>query len=126
MWWTFGILSSRCRILKRTIIASPDTCIDFIKATCVLHNYLVKTDTSNTQSSRYCPPNFVDTELVDGFSYKGLWRNAAEDYDNFLLGRGVNNSCGRAATTPRDKLAFFMFDEDLESFQLFNMILVPL
>jgi hypothetical protein len=36
----FGVLAIRWRIYRRPIIANPDSVVDYVRATCVLHNFL--------------------------------------------------------------------------------------
>jgi hypothetical protein len=36
----FGLLAARWRIYRRAIIANPDAVVDYIKATCALHNFV--------------------------------------------------------------------------------------
>ena len=66
---SFGILASMWRIFRRSIIATPDHAIAYTKAAIALHNYL-----RVTESSVYCPPGFVDTEISDAYVVSGRWR----------------------------------------------------
>lgn len=69
---TFGILSCRFRLLRRSIEVHPDTGQEIVMACCLLHNYLRK----NARST-YLPPDAVDTEGDDGFIIDGFWRQEA-------------------------------------------------
>lgn len=55
---SFGIASSRFRILRRAITATRENAVEIVKAVCVLHNFLLS-------SNIYCPAGFADAE-VDG------------------------------------------------------------
>lgn len=97
---SFGILASRWRVLRSDIHAAPETVERIIKATVLLHNFLILTCTS------YCPSNYVD-RVIDGEIEQGLWRND----DNSL--RGLNSSKERKATREayslRNKFCRYLF-----------------
>ena len=82
---TFGILSSRWRVFRRPIIANPENVVHFIKAACVLHNFLKKTDVLNSSRTQYCPTNFVDAESNDGVVVPGSWREITAGDMNFTM-----------------------------------------
>ena len=65
----FGILATRWRIFRRTIIAEPERVEVFAKAAIALHNYL-----QTTESSLYFPPGFIDGEDGAGNIVEGSWR----------------------------------------------------
>ncbi|XP_030762705.1 protein ALP1-like isoform X2 [Sitophilus oryzae] len=73
---TFGILSSRWRILRKSICASLEICELIAQATVVLHNFLQKSELDIPPNERrYCPTGFVDYLDRDGNIHEGLWRN---------------------------------------------------
>ncbi|KAL3045382.1 hypothetical protein OYC64_013618 [Pagothenia borchgrevinki] len=45
----FGILSSQWRMYRRVIEVQPEVADKFVKATCILHNFLRRTTQANTQ-----------------------------------------------------------------------------
>ena len=70
---TFGILVSRFRIFRRSIIAREEVVIAVTKASVVLHNYLMH-GREFEASYEYCPPEMVDMETVNG-TRPGTWRH---------------------------------------------------
>ena len=81
----FGIMSVKFRILRSSINCKLDTMDHIVKATCVLRNFLI-----TTNSSRYSLSIVVDRE-VDGNIIPGTWRNSS-----FLQPSG--NLSGNAAS----------------------------
>ncbi|XP_046863722.1 uncharacterized protein LOC124457538 [Xenia sp. Carnegie-2017] len=65
---TFGIMVSKWRILKTTIIAEPENVSKIVKATCILHNFL------QTRHVSYSPAGFTDTVDPSGNVHEGSWR----------------------------------------------------
>ena len=64
---TFGIMSTKFRIFRRSIIANPDKVTEITKAACCLHNYLRTCEMHNAPSNCcYCPPGYVDREDNEG------------------------------------------------------------
>ncbi|XP_065571966.1 uncharacterized protein LOC136034610 isoform X1 [Artemia franciscana] len=68
---TFGILASRFRVLKSTMMGKLETIDHIVKAVCVLHNFLMVTNAQNGNS--YFTPVLVDRE-ASGQIIPGSWR----------------------------------------------------
>lgn len=94
----FGILSTRWRILRRPMILNPQNACAVIKATCVLHNFLMRTNTS-----MYCPESFVDCDLGMGKFSNGEWRNSS--ISSMLHDTSHSNRCSRSSLDLREKFA---------------------
>ncbi|XP_017471617.1 PREDICTED: uncharacterized protein LOC108362966 [Rhagoletis zephyria] len=67
---SFGILTARCRILRKTIECSPDNSEKIVLGCLVLHNFIMLND----HQRWYCPDDFVDTDNADESSENGRWR----------------------------------------------------
>ncbi|KAK2703648.1 uncharacterized protein LOC136041670 [Artemia franciscana] len=67
----FGIMSVKFRILRSSVNCKLDAMDHIVKATCVLRNFLI-----TTNSSRYSLSIVVDRE-VDGNIIPGTWRNSS-------------------------------------------------
>ena len=70
---SFGILAARWRLFRRPIIAHPEKVQLYVQAAVALHNFL-----RTTESSVYCPPDFIDTEDGSGNPIDGGWRHDDE------------------------------------------------
>ncbi|XP_071040057.1 uncharacterized protein [Parasteatoda tepidariorum] len=71
---TFGITSSRWRILRQPILAGTKTVENIVKAIVCLHNFVSRNERNSTVFQKYyVPANFADTE-VDGNVIPGKWR----------------------------------------------------
>ncbi|XP_065583929.1 uncharacterized protein LOC136042942 isoform X2 [Artemia franciscana] len=68
---TFGIIASRFRVLKSTMMGKLETIDHIVKAVCVLHNFLMVTNAQNGNS--YFTPVLVDRE-ANGQIIPGSWR----------------------------------------------------
>jgi len=117
---TFGILASRWRILRRSMICTPDRAIKYVQAICVLHNYLQTKDQGQPSAQRsYCPPRFVDSYAVDGSLIPGQWRE--DDPTTFLTNRiskVSSNRHGSAAANIRKIFSeYFVSDAGTVSWQ---------
>jgi hypothetical protein len=66
---SFGILSCRFRLLRRSIEVHPDTAEKIVMSCCILHNYL----RMNARAT-YMPPDAVDSERDNGLIIEGNWR----------------------------------------------------
>lgn len=109
----FGIMAARWRFLRRPAIASPDRVESFVRAACVLHNYLqLGEDTLPDEQRLYCPSGFADTYASNGSLIPGQWR--ADDPSMFQTVALTNAPCNRygsAASKIRDTLAdYFVSD----------------
>ncbi len=102
----FGILQSRWRCLSRKMEFSPDTADSAIKACVALHNYLKKTDFTQTAEQRYVPPHFIDYQSEDGEVQSGKWRDEiSKSAASFQAIQNVNsNNYTQEAAKIRDKL----------------------
>lgn len=99
----FGILAARWRIFRRPLEAKPDNVDHMVKATIVLHNYLLSTDASIEPTVRYVPPRFVDYIGENGDIHAGQWREITRGDTNFLdVGRMGANIASRNASNIRD------------------------
>ena len=66
---TFGILVARWRVLQSPIDATPEKTEKIVLACIVVRNYLRQTD-----SARYTPSGFIDSDDSTGTIKNGLWR----------------------------------------------------
>ena len=71
---TFGILASRLRIFRRSIIGKTRNIKYITKAAVILHNFLMRKSTRNI----YCPADYFDQETSQGLSPES-WRNEATE-----------------------------------------------
>ncbi|XP_065837891.1 uncharacterized protein [Oscarella lobularis] len=103
----FGIMASRFRIFRRTIIASPEKASLITQATCTLHNYLIISDRQlSHQDHLYCPPNSIDHEDERGNFVAGDWR--ADESSNLADGiRLGGNRPSVSALTNRDHFSTY-------------------
>ena len=69
---SFGVFSGRFRIFRRPIVLKVENVKLFIKATVVLHNFLMKIQIK-TDNCSYCPSDYVDQETPHE-SIPGKWR----------------------------------------------------
>ncbi|KAG9279154.1 putative nuclease HARBI1 [Astyanax mexicanus] len=104
----FGILAARWRILGRPIECTPEKTVNIVKACVALHNYLTCTDTTNTLTTSYIPPHFVDMPIACGETQPGEWRRQVEGDNNLQHpGRFSNARATRAAIATRNTLMQF-------------------
>ena len=72
---TFGILATKFRIFRRSIVAKPEKVTKVTQAACDLHNFLKISEAVYPISSHvYCPPGFTDREDRKGNLIPGDWR----------------------------------------------------
>lgn len=64
-----GIMVTKWRIFKTSIIAEPSNVEKITKATCVLHNYL-----RTSHIGEYTPPGYTDIVDPSGYINEGSWR----------------------------------------------------
>lgn len=95
---TFGIMSSRWRILRRDLCCIPETAEDIVKAIVCLHNFLMVSEDDLAPLERtYCPASMLDRERVDGDVIEGDWRREMYRGPITDVGRlGSNNPTVRA------------------------------
>ena len=96
---TLGILASRFRIFRRSIIGKTVNIKYITNAAVVLHNFLMRKSTRNM----YFPPDYVDQETSQGL-YPGSWCNKATEIQGLvgLRGQGSNNSVRAAKEAQND------------------------
>lgn len=91
----FGIISTRFRVLRKTVELSPTKVQKIVFAVCILHNFLI----SRKQSAPiYAPRGTFDTENTDGTVTLGTWRNQ----NSSLEGLGKDNVPRNATTTAKN------------------------
>ena len=89
----FGILTARCRIFQKSIVAREEVVINVTKAAVALHNFLMCGREFEPERFRYCPSGFVDHETPEGIQ-EGRWRRETETYEGLSPMRrqvGSNN-----------------------------------
>uniref|UniRef100_A0A6P7GYR3 Uncharacterized protein LOC114342323 isoform X2 n=1 Tax=Diabrotica virgifera virgifera TaxID=50390 RepID=A0A6P7GYR3_DIAVI len=112
----FGILSSRWRIYRRTIIASESTVVAIVKATVCLHNFLINNGEKLGQEHKYIAASTVDHENEAGELVHGDWRS--EHGNNVLpIGRMGSNMYAKNAQTMRQNLLRYFLNEGAIQFQ---------
>jgi hypothetical protein len=94
---TFGILTCRFRIFRRTIEVNPDFVDDLVMACCILHNYL-RVHARN----EYIPLIAVDHEMEDGTFVPGAWRQEG-NLDNLM--RNTQKNATEYAKRVRNSLS---------------------
>jgi len=104
----FGIVTSRFRVFRRSIIAREETAVEVIKAIVALHNYLMH-DRAGASQSGYCPNDFIDQEL-QGQVMPGHWRNEAHDGLHEVSNLGSNNYTREARQARNSYRDFFCSD----------------
>ena len=109
----FGLLAARWRLLRRQINAEPERVEAYVKAACVLHNFLQIKESSEPLGQRlYCPSGFVDSYAADGSMNPGQWRqDQATNFLNVALTNTPSNRYGTAAAALRDKFADYFISE---------------
>ena len=105
---TFGIMSARWRLLLRSISAKEENILHFVRAICVLHNFLMKKDSAQPARFSYCPPGYKDEEGVDGRVTPGQWR---DNHGSTSELRPAANRSSSFARNVRDKLKNFLSNE---------------
>lgn len=106
----FGILVSRWRILKTSLNFHPKNVDKIVLATVALHNFIMK-----SKSSQYCNNTFVDWEDKDGTVHDGEWRNEANN--NLTKCRLGSNNASRVTFANRNILKDYFLDEGEIPFQ---------
>lgn len=100
----FGIMAMRFRIYRSPIYLCPEKVDKIVKATCTLHNWLIKTSRIS-----YAPAGTFDTEHVDGHIRPGAWRtDISTNLSNLTHQQGSNNY-SQMAERRRQKYATFFW-----------------
>ncbi|XP_072397430.1 uncharacterized protein [Diabrotica undecimpunctata] len=112
----FGILASRWRIYRRTIIASESTVVAVVKATVCLHNFLINNGQKFESEDKYITASTVDHENETGELVHDDWRS---EHDNNLtpIGRMGSNMYAKNAETMRQNLLRYFINEGAIDFQ---------
>ena len=103
---TFGIMATKFRIFRRSIVANPAKATKITKAACCLHNYLRICEMKNTPSS--CPPGYIDREDSEGNIIPGDWRSDSSSGGLQSVQHVGSNTYSRSASDLRDTLMRFM------------------
>lgn len=110
---SFGILTSRWRIFRSTIIANVNTAEWIVCAGLCLHNFLrISELRSEPENATYCPPNYVDTWDNKGNDISGQWRQYEENITLKNMGRMGANNATRKNFTLRDALAEYLISPE--------------
>ncbi|XP_024884674.1 protein ANTAGONIST OF LIKE HETEROCHROMATIN PROTEIN 1-like [Temnothorax curvispinosus] len=110
---SFGILASRWRIFRSTIIAHVDTAEWIVCAGLCLHNFLWMSELiSKSENATYCPPNYADTWDNNGNVISGQWRQCEENIIFRNMGRMGANNATRKNVTLRDTLAEYLISPE--------------
>ena len=99
---------ARWRVLQSPIDATPEKVEKIVLACIALHNYLRQTD-----SARYTPSGFIDSEDLTGTIKKGLWREEANN-DTFQdIGIARPRKYKSSATDTREALVEYFVSEEV-------------
>lgn len=102
----FGVMAMRFRIYRTPIHMSPDKVDKVIKATCALHNWLIKTSPHS-----YIQPGTIDTEDEFGNIQPGSWRiDTPSTYIRNLQQQGSNNYSSFAERRRTKYMHYFLRD----------------
>lgn len=109
----FGILSSRFRILLRTLELDVENALEIVRACVALHNFLM-----TKQDKAYITPGLLDTEDSNGSVVPGAWRNLIENQDVCTLTSNPSDrSSSLSARDVSNSLKEFFYDEGAIDFQ---------
>ena len=103
---TFGILTCRFRVFRRTIEVNPNYLEKIVFAPCILHNFL-----RDNASSDYIPLGAVDMELEAGSLVPGAWR---QELNLDSLQRNSQRNASQYAKEMRNKLADYFLTAEGE------------
>jgi hypothetical protein len=106
----FGILTTKWRILRRSLCCSPNNAEIIVKALICLHNFLL---IKQGVGGCYCPNNLVDHE-IDGNVQPGAWRNENTSHQVQELHRTGSNNAGRTIINLRNILRDYVNSEEGE------------
>ena len=101
---TFGIIVARWRILRQPMELHPENAENTVKAILVVHNFLRKSDSLNTNGDRYFTSSAVDGEADDRSLIAGDWRSLNGEGNAFqqLPLQGSRNFTAAAAAAVRE------------------------
>ena len=87
----FGILATKFRVFRRSIVAKPDKVTKITQAACALHNYLKILEPQCSPSAQYnCPPRYVNQEDRQGNIIPGDWRSLNDNGNSSIHQVGSN------------------------------------
>lgn len=110
----FGILTSKFRIFTTEIGIAPEKVDKIVRASCVLHNFLI------TKSANYLNQNLVDNENMElGSIQAGEWRNEVQSMTS--LQSGSSRNCSLEAKENRNNYMKYFNGEGAVPWQQ-NMI----
>jgi len=110
---SFGILASRWRIFRTTIIADVHTAEWIVCAGLCLHNFLrISELAERSENATYCPTNYADTWDNQGYVISGKWREGEENITLRNMGRMGANNATRKNISLRDILADYLISPE--------------
>lgn len=110
---SFGILASRWRIFRSTIIADVNTAEWIVCAGLCLHNFLRLSELSTSpENATYCPEYYADTGDQEGNIVLGNWRQCEENIAFKKIGRMGANNATRKNINLRDTLAAYLISPE--------------
>jgi len=78
----FGIIVNRFHVLRKPLIQSPTSTVNIVLSVCVLHNFLMSKQGSQ---SSYLEPGLLETESTDTHEvWCGMWREEGMPSTNLL------------------------------------------
>lgn len=112
----FGLLANRWRVYRSPIYLMPNNVDKVIKATIVLHNYMINED-NVTGKAIYCPSGYMDHIDENGIYHEGAWNteNQNEQWEAFRCNNSRNYS--NAAAEIRENFARYFVTEGEVSWQ---------
>lgn len=113
---SFGILASKWRVFRKSVIASQENVSKIVKATICLHNWLRLEDISNKPAAPYVTPDLIDRETADGRTVPGTWRQA-EDVAFVDINRMGTNNSTREAIQIREEFCEYFNNEGAVKWQ---------
>ena len=106
-------LSSRFRILLRTLELDVENASGIVRVCVALHNFLI-----TKQDKAYITPGLLDTEDSIGSEVPGTWRNLVENQDVCTLTTNQSDpSSSLSAHDVRDSLKEYFYDKGAIEFQ---------
>ena len=114
----FGIAASRFRVLWRTIIAHVEQVTVITKAVVSLHNFLMSLSAINNNNYNYCPANYVDRDITEGY-IPGEWRKDVDSITGLqeLTYFGSNNYSKQAALIRDEFKRYFNSEGAIDDWQ---------
>lgn len=109
----FGIMAMRFRIYRSPIYLCPEKVDKIVKATCALHNWLIK-----TFRQQYVPPGTIDNEDENGVVTPGSWRlDVSQNYISSLKDQQGSNRYSKLAERRRQKYVQYFTREGTVDWQ---------